>query len=87
MDEFFKHENQAFLSSLSDSRQLLFSTKSLACFETLAPFVPESPQEISAVILDAAAVVQMLKPIGVNTSEQYTLDIFKPVYHVTIKYI
>ena len=50
----------------------------LPVFETLAPFVQESLQEISAVILDGAAVVQMLKPIGVTTFEQYALDIIKP---------
>ena len=38
----------------------------------------ESPQEISAIILDGAAIVQMLKPIGVTTFEQYAQDIFKP---------
>ena len=37
----------------------------------------ESPQEISAIILDGAAIVQMLKPIGVTTFEQYAQDIFK----------
>ena len=38
----------------------------------------ESPQEISAITLDGAAIVQMLKPIGVTTFEQYAQDIFKP---------
>ena len=80
VDEFFKHENQAFPPSLSDSGKLRFSAKSdlLVCFETLVPFVTESPQEISAIILDGAAIVQMLKPIGVTTFEQYAQDIFKP---------
>ena len=79
VDEFFKHENQAFPPSLSDSGKLRFSAKSdlLVCFETLVPFVTESPQEISAIILDGAAIVQMLKPIGVTTFEQYAQDIFK----------
>ena len=80
VDEFFKHENQGIPSSLSDSGKLRFSAKSdlLVCFETLVPFVTESPQEISAIILDGAAIVQMLKPIGVTTFEQYAQDIFKP---------
>ena len=42
----------------------------VVCFETLVPFVTESPQEISAITLDGAAIVQMLKPIGVTTFEQ-----------------
>ena len=65
---------------MSDSGKLRFSAKSdlLVCFETLVPFVTESPQEISAIILDGAAIVQMLKPIGVTTFEQYAQDIFKP---------
>ena len=52
VDEFFKHENQAFPPSLSDSGKLRFSAKSdlLVCFETLVPFVTESPQEISGII-------------------------------------
>lgn len=80
VDEFFKHENQAFRSSLSDSGKLRFSAKSdlLVCFETFVPFVTESSQEISAIILDGAAIVQMLKPIGVTIFEQYAQDIFKP---------
>ena len=50
----------------------------LTCFETLVPFVRESPQRLSAVIFDGAAVVQKLKPIGVVTFEQCAIDIFKP---------
>ena len=85
VDEFFKHENQAFPLSLSDSGKIQFSAKSelLTCFATWVPFVRESPYGMSTVILDGATVLQRLKPVGVTTFEQYARDMFNPIHYVT----
>ena len=80
IDEFFKHENQAFPPSLSDFGKLRATVKSelLTCFEALSPPKRELPNGVSVVILDGAAIVQLLKVVGVSTYEQYANDIFKP---------
>ena len=80
IDEFFKHENQAFPPSLSDFGKLRATVKSelLTCFEALSPPTRELPNGVSVVILDGAAIAQMLKVVGVSTFEQYANDIFKP---------
>ena len=63
--------------SLSDGDHLRFGVKSdfLQCLESVAPSVYYKPP-CSAVIIDASALVQMLKPIGANTSQQYTDLVF-----------
>ena len=73
IDEFFKHENQAFPPSLSDFDKLRATVKLelLTCFEALSPPTRELPNGVSVVILDGAAIVQMLKVVGVSTFEQY----------------
>lgn len=63
---FFSHENQAAPPALSSGGKLRFGVKAdlLRCLESNLPENKSVP-EVDAVILDGAAVVQMLKP---NTS-------------------
>ena len=65
---------------MSDFGKLRATVKSelLTCFEALFPPTRELPNGVSVVILDGAAIVQMLKVVGVSTFEQYANDIFKP---------
>ena len=71
IDEFFKHENQAFPPSLSDFGKLRATVKSelLTCFEALSPPTRELPNGVSVVILDGAAIVQLHKVVGFSTFE------------------
>ncbi len=63
LEELFRHENQAFPPALSDGGNLHLGTKSdlLICLEDLCETQTEAPVA-SSVIVDGAAIVQMLKP-------------------------
>ena len=82
IDEFFEHENQNAPPSLSDGGRLRFASKSdlLQCLEGLSPNskTKHIPLDGLAVILDGAALVQMLKPGYVKTFSDYAVDVFKP---------
>ena len=69
LEEFFRHENQACPPSLSVGGRLHLGTKSdmLVCLENYSKSQPEAPK-ITSIIIDGAAIVQMLKPGGVETS-------------------
>lgn len=79
MDEFFKHEHQAYPPSISDFGKLRSSIKSelFTCFDTRVPPLSECTAR-TVVILDGAAVVQKMKPMEADTFEQYALDVFIP---------
>ena len=80
IDEFFNHENQRAPPSLSDGGKLRCSNKSdlLQCLESITSKTKHVPLDGLAVILDGAALVQMLKPVGVKTFSEYAVDIFMP---------
>jgi hypothetical protein len=61
--EFFNHENQSAPPSLSDGGKLKFGSKSelLQCLAKLSSNNRHVPLDDAAVILDGAAIVQMLK--------------------------
>ena len=79
LDEFFAHENSTFPPSLSQFGSLRFSNKSvlLACLEQNSQVTVEVP-EVDAMALDGAVIVNMLKPIGCQTFQDYSDNIFKP---------
>ena len=79
LEEFFKHENQAWPPALSVGGKLRFGKKSdlLTCFEDLSP-IPTNIPNYTCIILDGAAVIQMLKPMGVKTFDEYALHVFLP---------
>jgi hypothetical protein len=78
LDNFFRHENQAFPPSLSQNGSLRFSAKSdlLDCFRALVGDQHDFSQlNVDAYVLDGSAVVQMLRP-GPNV----TFDDYRQVF-------
>ena len=67
LDNFFKHENHAYPPSLSVNGKRRFGTKSdlFERLERLCKTCGEIPL-VDTIILDAAAVINMLKTIGVK---------------------
>ena len=79
LDEFFRHENQACPPSLSVAGKLHLGTKSdmLVCMEGLSEAQSEAPNTTN-VVIDGAAIVQMLKPGNAETFKEYAQQIFIP---------
>lgn len=77
LDEFFQHENQSFPPSISDSGELRHGNKSdlLHCFEKTHDPVLTEPQ-VSAVLIDGAALVHILKPRQAQTFQEYSDSVF-----------
>ena len=80
LDEFFAHENQACPPTLSHIGKMRHGTKSdlVRCLEDLIP-----PQEdaaarppVEVMILDGAAIVNMLPPGNVKTFSEYASQVF-----------
>ena len=94
LDQFFTHENQACPPSLSNMGKLRLGTKSdiLSCLEKLVPTLTPTDDSmpdvqpcpsmdtptVDAVILDGAAIVNMLKPGTAHTFSDYASQIFLP---------
>lgn len=79
LDEFFRHENQAYPPALSKLGSLRTGTKSdlLACFERIAPTNTTKPT-VEITIIDGAAIVNMLRPGLTKTFEDYANTVFVP---------
>ena len=77
LDDFFQHENQSFPPSLSQQRNLHHCSKSdlLECFEKLCP-AQEDVLDADVLILDGAAIVNMLKPGACQTFQDYADNVF-----------
>ena len=77
MDEFIKHENNAFTPSISQNGQLRKGTKSdlLTCLLGFCDTTGKEPV-IDAKILDGPAVVQLLSPRGCKTFDDYFSNVF-----------
>ena len=77
LDDFFQHENQSFLPSLSQQGNLHHGSKSdlLECFEKLCPSQEDVP-DADVLILDGAAIVNMLKPGACQTFQDYADNVF-----------
>ena len=78
LEEFFRHENQPCPQSLSNQGKLRHGTKSdlIGCLEMDDSSV-ENP-EVDAVLLDGAAIVNMLKPGAARTFKGHWELIFEP---------
>ena len=77
LEEFFSHENQSYPPSLSDRGKLRFGKKSdiIHCLEVNT----EDGNPLSDVIvLDGAAIVNMLRPDSAKTFQDYAKDVFLP---------
>jgi hypothetical protein len=79
LDEFFAHENTSFPPALSQFGQLRFGTKSdlLGCLETVEMAHVKKPP-VDALVMDGAVIVNMLKPSGCVTFEDYAEKVFVP---------
>ena len=77
--EFVKYENHAYPPSLSLLGKLRFGTKSdlIECLEKLCTSCGEAPVA-DVIILDGSAIINMLKPIGVKTFQDYATHVFQP---------
>ena len=93
LDEFFAHENQACPPSLSNMGKLRIGTKSdiVSCLEKLVPTstrdslpdVQPCTPIVDAVVLDGAAIVNMLKPGTARTFSDYASQVFLTLHHNT----
>lgn len=81
LDDFFRHENQSFPPALSSFGDLRSGNKAdlLTCLEDLSSSTTstESPS-VDAVLLDGAAIVNMLKPGHATTFSEYAEQVFQP---------
>ena len=79
LDTFFVHENQPTPPSLSCDGSMRFGTKSdlLDCLDRLVAPEQECPT-VDCIILDGAAIVQMIQPVRCKTFADYATKIFVP---------
>jgi len=83
IDTFFAHENQAHPPSLSYNGSLRQGTKSdlLKCLKRISNVVQIEKPPIDCVIVDGAAIVQMLKPSYNMSFSHYARNVFmKHIY-------
>lgn len=88
LDEFFRHENQAYPPALSKLGSLRTGTKSdlLTCLEGLAPTSTTKPTaEIT--IIDGATIVNMLRPGLAKTFEDYANTVFIPYIKAQLQHV
>ena len=81
LDQFFQHENQAYPPALSQMGKLRIGTKS-----DLVGFLEQdlSPTPIvQVVLLDGAAIVNMLRSGFANTFSDYANQVFLPYITAT----
>ena len=86
MENFFRHENHAYPPSLSQFGDLLSGSKAdIAAFlEEFSESVADSPS-VDVLVLDGAAIVCMLKPVGSITFQQYADSVFLPYLKSLLK--
>ena len=79
LDDFFAHENHAFPPSLSHAGNLRIGNKSqlAECLTEVAGPKAEMP-EVDAIMIDGAAIINMLSPRQAQTFLEYASTIFKP---------
>ena len=90
LDEFFRHENQGCPPSLSDQGNLRLPKKKSELTECLqALTVPQSqmPRNLNLVIIDGAAVVNMVKPGTERTFSEYAADSFIPYIRAQLSHV
>lgn len=81
LEEFFKHENQGCPPSLSDQGNLRLPKKKselTECLQTLTVPQSQMPKDVQVIIIDGAAVVNMVKPGNERTFSGYAAGSFIP---------
>jgi hypothetical protein len=80
LDDFFQHENRAYpplLVSEGDNLRLGSKSDQLNCMEEISMAKSEAPV-VTSVVLEGAAIRQMLKPDTTRAFDEYANVIFKP---------
>ena len=74
LDEFFWHENGSYPPSISKNGDLMPGSKSdlLHCLEKFNKEAANDNMTMDCIILDGAAIINMIKLIGVTTFQEYT---------------
>ena len=74
LDEFFSHKNSSYPPSISKNGDLMPGSKSdlLHCLEKFNKEAANDNMTMDCIILDGAAIINMIKPIGVTTVQEYT---------------
>ncbi|KAG7160196.1 hypothetical protein Hamer_G012740 [Homarus americanus] len=87
LDEFFKHENRAYPPALSSNGKLRFIKKTdlLTPLEQLADKITDA-LHVTSIILDGPAVVEMLKPGGSRTFQEYSTAVYIPYIESQLEY-
>ena len=80
MEEFFRHENQNYPPSLSKFGELRSGTKAdlLGCFKDTYPPPTDAIPDVEVILLDGAAVINILKPGSAKTFSEYSELVFLP---------
>ena len=79
LEDFYQHEKPAWPPALSDGGRLQLGTKSdiLSCLEELSPSQNKTPGA-TCIVLDGAAIIQMMKPAAAKTFDEYGEQVFIP---------
>jgi hypothetical protein len=80
LDMFFNHENQPNPPALNAAGNLRFGSKSdlLSCLESVANISGQECPTVNAIVLDGAAIEQMLDPNQCKTFCEYATKVFIP---------
>ncbi|XP_078492496.1 uncharacterized protein LOC144748319 [Ciona intestinalis] len=84
--EFFQHENNSCPPALSKNEEIRSGSKAdlVTCLEIIVPSSTEKPN-VDAVIIDGAAVINMLKPMNSKTFGEYAKDVYLPFIERQLK--
>ena len=79
LEDFFQQENQAWPPALSDGGRLRLGSKSdiLTCLDDLSPSQTKT-HDATCIVLDGAAIKQMMKPAAAKTFDEYAQQVFIP---------
>lgn len=90
LDDFFSHENQVRPPVLSKMGIVRDGNKSelLHCLEELVPLEESLPSpRVEVLILDGAAIVNMLKPVNSKTFQDYANKVFLPYIQSQLQHV
>ena len=80
-EDVFQYDNQAWPPALSDGGRIRLRTKGdiPICLEDLSPSQTKTHVPTS-IVLDGAAIIQMMKPAAAKTFDEYAQQVLVPIY-------
>ncbi len=90
LDDFFSHENQACPPVLAKNGSIRDGDKAelLYCLEKLISLEKSIPNpSVEVLILDSAAIVNMLKPVNSKTFQDYANNVFLPYIQSQLQHV